>query len=102
MQRRSGGELGASPPVRSTVLESENSDIEMDDEDWMEQELRKAKQNLHIQEKQRTPRTPLSPTTGGLKLSHEGSEAAGSAEGSRHRHHSHHRKHRKRGGRERG
>lgn len=85
--------------------ESGNSDIEMDDDDWMEQELRKAKQNLHIQEKQRTPQTPQTPqtpTAGGLKLSHESSEAGGSAEGSRRRHHSHHHRHRKRGGGERG
>ena len=82
--------------------ESGNSDIEMDDDDWMEQELRKAKQNLHIQEKQRTPQTPQTPTAGGLKLSHESSEAGGSVEGSRRRHHSHHHRHRKRGGGERG
>lgn len=84
--------------VETANAESGNSDIEMDDDDWMEQELQKARQNLHIQEKQRTPQAPLSPVAGGLKLSHEGSEASGSAEGSRRRHHSHHHKHRKRGG----
>ena len=84
--------------VETRNVESGNSDIEMDDDDWMEQELQKARQNLHIQEKQRTPQAPLSPAAGGLKLSHEGSEASGGAEGSRRRHHSHHHKHRKRGG----
>ena len=71
--------MGGSAERRGARAESANSDLEMDDEDWMEQELRRAKQNLHLQEKQRSPQAALSPTTGGLKLTHEGTEAADGA-----------------------
>lgn len=89
--------MGGSAERRGARAESANSDLEMDDEDWMEQELRRAKQNLHLQEKQRSPQAALSPTTGGLKLTHEGTEAADGAESGRRRHRSHHHRHRKRG-----
>ena len=77
-------------PKSSRGAESENSDVERSDDDWMEQELKKARENLKIEEKTRTPTSPAT----GLKLTHE--DTSGRASSGSRRHHSHHRSHRKR------
>ena len=65
-----------------------NSDIE--DDDWMEAELKKAKENLKIEERERTPVTPTTPTTSttpkreGLKITND------EPSDRRRHHHSHH------------
>ena len=85
----------AATPVTPVAAEKE-----MDDDDWMEAELKKAKwargrgvrrrENLKIKEEAKTPEASTTPRSGGLKISNDAP-----SQGHR-RHHSHRHSHKKR------
>ena len=87
----------ATPATPATPVAAEK---EMDDDDWMEAELKKAKwargrgvrrrENLKIKEEAKTPETSTTPRSGGLKISNDAP-----SQGHR-RHHSHRHSHKKR------
>lgn len=95
--RSSAAVTPATPVTPVTPVAAEK---EMDDDDWMEAELKKAKwargrgvrrrENLKIKEEAKTPETSTTPRSGGLKISNDAP-----SQGHR-RHHSHRHSHKKR------
>lgn len=90
----------ATPVTPVTPATPVAAEKEMDDDDWMEAELKKAKwargrgvrrrENLKIKEEAKTPETSTTPRSGGLKISNDAP-----SQGHR-RHHSHRHSHKKR------
>lgn len=90
----------ATPVTPATPATPVAAEKEMDDDDWMEAELKKAKwargrgvrrrENLKIKEEAKTPETSTTPRSGGLKISNDAP-----SQGHR-RHHSHRHSHKKR------
>ena len=95
--RSSAAVTPATPVTPVTPVAAEK---EMDDDDWMEAELKKAKwargrgvrrrENLKIKEEAKTPEASTTPRSGGLKISNDAP-----SQGHR-RHHSHRHSHKKR------
>ena len=90
----------ATPVTPATPATPVAAEKEMDDDDWMEAELKKAKwargrgvrrrENLKINEEAKTPEASTTPRSGGLKISNDAP-----SQGHR-RHHSHRHSHKKR------
>lgn len=90
----------ATPVTPATPATPVAAEKEMDDDDWMEAELKKAKwargrgvrrrENLKIKEEAKTPEASTTPRSGGLKISNDAP-----SQGHR-RHHSHRHSHKKR------